>query len=83
MSRIRHVGGAVTAVRVLDVFSELSRLESRVRNSMAVEWQSVRRPSAQCGGAAARRCKQLLQGPVQGGAVALPGGAVALPHCGR
>ena len=33
MSRIRHIGGAVTAVRVLDVFSELSRLESRVRNS--------------------------------------------------
>ena len=35
MSRIRHIGGAVTAVRVLDVFSELSRLESRVRNSIS------------------------------------------------
>ena len=36
MSRIRHIGGAVTAVRVLDVFSELSRLESRVRNSISL-----------------------------------------------
>ncbi len=41
MSRIRHIGGAVTAVRVLDVFSELSRLESRVRNSIKIPSRGI------------------------------------------